>query len=108
MNIQKSNFLIQSLVNRYQLKLILFTIILSPLFYFYDVSAIDEIDEKKLSLNSSFKIQNSSIDITLTSDFNFSNVTNITNNIFDSVYAQIAAVENTVYLVWQESINDKS
>ena len=108
MNIQKSNFLIQSLVNRYQLKLILFTIILSPLFYFYDVSAIDEIDEKKLSLNSSFKIQNSSIDSTLTSDFNFSNVTNITNNIFDSVYAQIAAVENTVYLVWQESINDQS
>ena len=108
MNIQKSNFLIHSLVNRYQLKLILFTIILSPLFYFYDVSAIDEIDEKKLSLNSSFKIQNSSIDSTLTSDFNFSNVTNITNNIFDSVYAQIAAVENTVYLVWQESINDQS
>jgi hypothetical protein len=108
MNIQKSNFLIHSLVNRYQLKLILFTIILSPLFYFYDVSAIDEIDEKKLSLNSYFKIQNSSIDSTLTSDFNFSNVTNITNNIFDSVYAQIAAIENTVYLVWQESINDKS
>ena len=108
MNIQKSNFLIHSLVNRYQLKLILFTIILIPLFYFYDVSAIDEIDEKKSSLNSSFKIQNSSIDSTLTSDFNFSNVTNITNNIFDSVYAQIAAVENTVYLVWQESINDKS
>jgi len=108
MNIQKSNFLIHSLVNRYQLKLILFTIILIPLFYFYDVSAIDEIDEKKSSLNSSFKIQNSSIDSTLTSDFNFSNVTNITNNTFDSVYAQIAAVENTVHLVWQEYINDKS
>lgn len=35
-------------------------------------------------------------------------MTNITNNTLDSVYAQIAAVENTVYLVWQESINDKS
>jgi len=64
-------------------------------------------DEKNLSLNSSFKIENS-INNTLTSDFNFSNVTNITNNIEDSVYAQIAAVNNTVYLVWQESVNDKS
>jgi hypothetical protein len=89
--------------------LILFTIILSSFFCFYDVSAIDEIDEKKVSLNSSsFKIQNSIINSTFTSDFNFSNVTNITNNTLDSVYAQIAAVENTVYLVWQESINDKS
>jgi hypothetical protein len=52
MNIQKSNFLIHSLVNRYQLKLILFAIILSPLFCFYEVFAIGEIDEKKLSLNS--------------------------------------------------------
>jgi hypothetical protein len=89
--------------------LILFTIILSSFFCFYDVSAIDEIDEKKVSLNSSsFKIQNSIINSTFTSDFNFSNVTNITNNTLDSVYAQIAAVENTVYLVWQESLNDKS
>lgn len=73
MSIQKSNLLIHSLVNRYQLKLILFTIILSSFFCFYDVSAIDEIDEKKVSLNSSsFKIQNSIINSTFTSDFNFS------------------------------------
>ena len=87
--------------------MILFTIFLSSSFYFYDIFAIDEMDEKNLSLNNSFKIENS-INNTLTSDFNFSNVTNITNNIEDSVYAQIAAVNNTVYLVWQESVNDKS
>jgi hypothetical protein len=104
---QKSNFIIFSLVNRCQLKLILLTIILSSLFYCYEIFAIDEIDEKKLSLNSSYKIQNSA-DSILNSNFNFSNVTNITNNPLDSVYAQIAAIDNNVYLIWQESITDNS
>jgi hypothetical protein len=104
---QKSNFIIFSLVNRCQLKLILLTIILSSLFYFYEIFAIDEIDKKKLSLNSSYKIQNSA-DSILNSNFNFSNVTNITNNTLDSVYAQIAAIDNNVYLIWQESITDNS
>ena len=102
---QKSNFIIFSLVNRCQLKLILLTIILSSLFYCYEIFAIDEIDEKKLSLNSSYKIQNSA-DSILNSNFNFSNVTNTTNNPLDSVYAQIAAIDNNVYLIWQESITD--
>ena len=104
MNIQESNLLIPFLVNKYQLKLILFFIILSSLFCNYEISATDEIDENKLSFNSSAK---NSIDSTLISDFNFSNVTNITNNNLDSVYAQISAIDNTVYLVWQESVNDK-
>src|SRR5918993_38378 len=104
---QKSNFIIFSLVNRCQLKLILLTIILSSLFYFYEIFAIDEIDKKKLSLNGSYKIQNSA-DSILNSNFNFSNVTNITNNPLDSVYAQIAAIDNNVYLIWQESITDNS
>jgi hypothetical protein len=104
---QKSNFIIFSLVNRCQLKLILLTIILSSLFYCYEIFAIDEIDEKKLSLNSSYKIQNSA-DSILNSNFNFSNVTNITNNPLDSVYAQIAAIDNNFYLIWQESITNNS
>src|SRR5687768_9648165 len=107
MLIQKSNILILSLIKRCQLKLVLFTIILSSLFYFYEIFAIDEIDEKKLFLNSSYKIQNS-VDSAFTSNFNFSNVTNITNNTLDSVYAQIAAIDNNVYLIWQESITDNS
>ena len=107
MVIQKPNFIIFSLVNRYHLKLILLTIIISSLFYFYEIFAIDEIDEKKLSLNNSYKIRNS-VDSILNSDFNFSNVTNITNNTLDSVYAQIATIENSVYLIWQESITDNS
>src|SRR6187431_2988093 len=106
MIIQQSNFKILSLVNKCKLKLIFFTIVISSLFYFYEIFANDEIDEKKLTLNFS-KIQNN-IDITFNSDFYFANVTNITNNTLDSVYAQIAAIDNNVYLVWQESVNDKS
>jgi hypothetical protein len=107
MIIQQSNFKILSLVNKCKLKLIFFTIVISSLFYFYEIFANDEIDEKKLSLNNFSKIQNN-IDITFNSDFYFANVTNITNNTLDSVYGQIAAIDNNVYLVWQESVNDKS
>ena len=107
MIIQQSNFKILSLVNKCKLKLIFFTIVISSLFYFYEIFANDEIDEKKLTLNNFSKIQNN-IDIIFNSDFYFANVTNITNNTLDSVYAQIAAIDNNVYLVWQESVNDKS
>ena len=35
-----------------------------------------------------------------------SNITNLTNNDQDSVYGQIATLENNVYVVWQESIGE--
>ena len=35
-------------------------------------------------------------------------MTSITTNTLDSVYAQIAAIDNNVYLRWQESITDNS
>ena len=107
MIIQNTNFKILSLINKCKPKLIFFTIIISSSFYFYEIFANDEIDEKKLTLNNFSKIQNN-IDIPFNSDFYFANVTNITNNTLDSVYAQIAAIDNNVYLVWQESVNDKS
>jgi hypothetical protein len=107
MIIQNTNFKILSLINKCKPKLIFFTIIISSLFYFYEIFANDEIDEKKLTLNNFSKIQNN-IDIPFNSDFYFANVTNITNNTLDSVYAQIAAIDNNVYLVWQEYVNDKS
>lgn len=107
MIIQNTNFKILSLINKCKPKLIFFTIIISSLFYFYEIFANDEIGEKKLTLNNFSKIQNN-IDIPFNSDFYFANVTNITNNTLDSVYAQIAAIDNNVYLVWQESVNDKS
>ncbi|MBD0360379.1 MAG: hypothetical protein ICV56_06670, partial [Nitrososphaeraceae archaeon] len=36
-------------------------------------------------------------------NFPNSNITNLTNNKEDSIYAQIGAFENNVYVVWQES-----
>ena len=107
MIIQNINFKILSIINKCKPKLIFFTIIISSSFYFYEIFANDEIDEKKLTLNNFSKIQNN-IDIPFNYDFYFENVTNITNNTLDSVYAQIAAIDNNVYLVWQESVNDKS
>lgn len=47
------------------------------------------------------------MDKILASDIVFSNVTNITNNTKDSVYAQIVANEDNVYVVWQESVLEK-
>jgi hypothetical protein len=37
-------------------------------------------------------------------NFPNSNITNLTNNNEDSIYGQIAAYENNVYVVWQESV----
>ncbi|HEX6294441.1 MAG TPA: sialidase family protein [Nitrososphaeraceae archaeon] len=37
-------------------------------------------------------------------NFPSSNITNLTNNNEDSIYGQIAAYENNVYVVWQESV----
>jgi hypothetical protein len=93
---KESNFKILCLFNRCQLKFIFFTVIMSSLFWFYEIFAIDETDE----------IPNNNNNSSITSDFNFSNITNITNNKHDSVYAQIASIDNNLYLIWQESIDD--
>lgn len=36
-----------------------------------------------------------------------SNITNLTNNDQDSVYGQIATLENNVYIIWQESLGEE-
>jgi hypothetical protein len=94
--VKESNFKILCLFNKCQLKFIFFTVILSSLFWFYESFAIDETNE----------IPNNNNNSGITSDFNFSNITNITNNKHDSVYAQIASIDNHLYLIWQESVGD--
>ena len=97
MIIPKSSLEILGLDSKLQLKFILFTVILiSSLLYYSEIFAIDEIDGT-LNYNNM-----------RASDFVFSNVTNITNNTKDSVYAQIAANDNDVYVVWQESVTGNS
>ena len=98
MIIPKLNLEILGLDSKLQLKFILFTVILiSSLLYYSEIFAIDEIDGT-LNYNNNMRA----------SDFVFSNVTNITNNTKDSVYAQIAANDNDVYVVWQESVTGNS
>src|SRR5918997_669713 len=99
MIIPKLNLEILGLDSKLQLKFILFTVILiSSLLYYSEIFAIDEIDGTLNDNNNKMRA----------SDFVFSNVTNITNNTKDSVYAQIAANDNDVYVVWQESVTGNS
>ena len=84
-----------------QFKIILFTvIIITSLLCYTEIFAIDGIDGILNDDNNNSK--------THASDFVFSNVTNITNNTKDSVYAQIVANDNYVYIVWQESVTENS
>src|SRR5215203_2172912 len=113
---QKSKLKTLFLYKRSQLKFILFTIIIigSSLFYYIETLALDEIANKFSFGSSSFFLQipttsnNNNTTKTLdNSQLVFSNVTNITNNQKDSVYAQIVAKENYVYIVWEESVTEK-
>ena len=79
---------------------ILFIFILSSLIFHQEIYAIDEgffVD----SFFEKLKYDNNSLII----DFPNSNITNLTNNKEDSIYAQIGAFENNVYIVWQESVS---
>ena len=107
MVIQKSNLKTLYLYKRSQLKFILFTVIIGSIFYYNQTFALDEIDNKS-SLNSSSLQIPSENNKTLESELVFSNVTNITNNPTDSVYAQIVANDNNVYMIWQESVIQNS
>ena len=106
---QMSIFLILYVKNMHQSKFFLFTIIIliSSLFYFNESFAINE-NNKKLILNGSSRIFDNYNNNTLVSGQIFSKITNITNNNYDSVYGQIAAIDNKVYVVWQESVSGNS
>ncbi len=106
MVIQKSNLKTLYLDKRSQVKFILFTVIIGSIFYYDETFALGEIDNKS-ALNSS-SLQIPSENKTLESELVFSNVTNITNNPTDSVYAQIVANDNNVYMIWQESVTQNS
>ena len=105
---QKSKFQNVSVNNSCQLKLILFTILISSLLYFNVIFATNENNEKFFLNDDPLQILDSNNNNVPLSGYTFSNLTNITNNKHDSVYGQIAAIDNNVYVVWQESITDKS
>src|ERR1044072_2201065 len=114
MDSQKSNKKNLLNINKiYQIKLFFLTIVITSffiLFYFNETLAVvDKIVDKSYlntsSSSSSLQIQSkNNIKINNNSELVFSNITNITNNQKDSVYAQIAATGNNVYMIWQESV----
>ena len=59
-------------------------------------------DDLQNSSSEKLKQNNDSIII----NYSNSNITNLTNNNEDSIYGQIAAFENNVYVVWQESVTE--
>jgi hypothetical protein len=109
MSIQISKLQILYVNNMHELKFILFTILIliSSVCYFNETFAINE-SNKKLILNSSSRIFDNDNNNSPVLGHIFSKIANITNNNYDSVYGQIAAIDNNVYVVWQESITDNS
>ena len=105
---QKSKFQILSLNNSCQLKFILFTILISSLLYFNVIFATNEKNEMLILNDVPLQILDNNNNNVPVSGYTFSKITNITNTKHDSVYAQIAAIDNNVYVVWQESITTNS
>ena len=80
---------------------ILFIFILNSLIFHQEIYAIDE----SFFVNSFFEKLKYDNNNSLIIDFPNSNITNLTNNKEDSIYAQVGAFENNVYVVWQESVS---
>ena len=89
-------------------KCILSFFVLSFLIYNNQVYGTNEIEKTNndLFLNNFSQLSKNNYE-SLVINIPSSNITNLTNNDQDSVYGQIAALENNVYLVWQESIGEK-
>src|SRR5687768_15383573 len=85
-----------------QINFILFIFVLSYLVYDYEINAFDETNGYDFQ-NSSFAKFKQNFDSRIINYTN-TNITNLTNNNEDSIYGQIAAFENNVYVVWQESV----
>src|SRR5687768_10145381 len=83
---------------------ILIIFFISSLLYDYEINAIDETKNAsgffQNSLLKKFKQNNDSTIV----NYPHSTITNLTNNNEDSIYGQIGAFENNLYVVWQESV----
>ena len=87
------------------LNYILFIYFFSSILYSYEINALDKTkyanDFFQNTLLEKF-IQNNDSRIV---NYPHSNITNLTNNNEDSIYGQIDAFDNNVYVVWQESVS---
>jgi hypothetical protein len=83
--------------------LFIFVIVITALDYDNKIFAFDGANLNKFQNNLEKIAQNNNSIIV---NYPNSNVTNLTNNNEDSIYGQIAAFENNVYVVWQESVTE--
>ena len=87
------------------LNYILFIYFFSSILYSYEINALDKTKyANDFFQNTSLEkfIQNNDSRIV---NYPHSNITNLTNNNEDSIYGQIDAFDNDVYVVWQESVS---
>ena len=97
-----NNFLNYNILTNITFIFIIF--VLSSVVYDYEVNAIDKTNAHNLQNSSSEKVKQNNDSIII--NYSNSNITNLTNNNEDSIYGQIAAFENNVYVVWQESVTE--
>jgi hypothetical protein len=84
--------------------LFIFVIFLTALTYGHEIFAFEVANINKFQNKLIEKIgQNNNSTII---NYPNSNITNLTNNSEDSIYGQIAAFENNIYVVWQESVTE--
>ena len=94
------NIFLDNILTKINYIIIIFFI--SSLVYNYEINAIDEINVDDLQNSSLEKFtQNNNSRIV---NYPHSNIINLTNNNEDSIYGQIEAFNNNVYVVWQESV----
>ncbi|MFB5599955.1 MAG: sialidase family protein [Nitrososphaeraceae archaeon] len=103
MNRSQSNKISDIIFKRFILNSILTIFVLSSLNYYYEINAIQETPVKDSMKNSLFEQLVEKNDKRII-NYPGSNITNLTNNNEDSIYGQIEAFENNVYVVWQESV----
>lgn len=97
-----NNFLNNNILTNIIFIFIIF--VFSSVVYDYEVNAIDKTNAHDLQNSSSEKVKQNNDSIII--NYSNSNITNLTNNNEDSIYGQIAAFENNVYVVWQESVTE--
>ena len=97
-----NNFINNNILTNITFIFIIF--VLSSVVYDYEVNAIDKPNAHDLQNSSSEKVKQNNDSIII--NYSNSNLTNLTNNNEDSIYGQIAAFENNVYVVWQESVTE--
>src|SRR5688572_23199726 len=99
-----NNFLDNNLIYSYYILFIFIVVVSTTLTYDYKIFAFDEATFNNFQNKVVGKIQQNNESVI--TNYPSSNITNLTNNNEDSIYGQIAAFENNVYIVWQESITE--